>query len=243
MRLIHSRVGGCAIPHPFPLPQHHTQALMYDPGRVWFPLTSCQSWLERRDMSRGDEGCWAGLLLPSPLDFLWRQRLTEAFVYLFHDYVYELPEFMRSEVKWKATVHRSSERLKFVKPRKWQDSAKWKVKSQVKGSAWMKVSSLSASQTTHPSGSTLTSSTSECSLSLIPWHKPGQEMGWAGITQIRLQHCLWWCHLRVNEVDSILGLRWILTRMNFELFSQHFHRMGQVRIRSLFLPVVLDLFL
>lgn len=191
-----------------------------------FPLTRCQSWLEQRDMSRGEVGCWGWAPAPQPLGLHSAAASRRGFVYLFHDYVYELPEFMRSEVKWKVTVHRSSERLKFVKPRKWQDSAKWKVKSQVKGSAWMKVSSLSASQTTHPSGSTLTSSASKCSLSLIPWHKPGQEMGWAGVTQTRLQHWLWWCHLRVTEVDSILGLRQILTTINFELFSQNFHQDG-----------------
>lgn len=36
----------------------------------------------------------------------------------------------------------------------------------------------------------------------------------------------WWCHLRVTEVDSILGLRWILTTMNFELISQILHQDG-----------------
>lgn len=120
-----------------------------------FPLRRCQSWLEQRVMSRGEGGCWGWAPAPQPLGLHSAAASRRGFVYLFHDYVYELPEFMRSEVKWKVTVHRSSERLKFVKPRKWQDSAKWKVKSQVKGSAWMKVSSLSARQTTHPSGSIL----------------------------------------------------------------------------------------
>lgn len=34
--------------------------------------------------------------------------------------------------------------------------------------------------------------------------EPAQEMGWAGTAQIRLQHWLQ-CHLRLIEVDSILG--------------------------------------
>lgn len=35
MRLILSRVGGCAIPHPFPLPWHNTQALKYSHSSIW----------------------------------------------------------------------------------------------------------------------------------------------------------------------------------------------------------------
>lgn len=127
--------------------------------------------------TKGHVQGWSWAPAPQPLGLHSASASRGDFVYLFHDYVYELPEFMRSEVKWKVTVHRSSERLKFVKPRKWQDSAKGKVKSQVKGSAWMKVSSLSAGQTTHPSGSKLTSSTAKSSLSLIPWHKPGMGKG------------------------------------------------------------------
>lgn len=56
---------------------------------------------------------------------------SRCFVYLFPNYMYEISKFMRSQVKWKVTVERSSEKLKFAKPKKWQDSAKWKVKSQV----------------------------------------------------------------------------------------------------------------
>jgi hypothetical protein len=50
------------------------------------------------------------------------------FVYLFLNYMYKISEFMRSQVKWKVTVERSSEKLKFAKPKKWQDSAKWRSK-------------------------------------------------------------------------------------------------------------------
>lgn len=42
-----------------------------------------------------------------------------SFAYLSWDYVYELPEFMRSKAKWKAIVHRSRGRLTFAKSRKW----------------------------------------------------------------------------------------------------------------------------
>lgn len=69
---------------------------------------------------------------------------SRCFVYLFPNYMYEISEFMRSQVKWKVTVERSSEKLKFAKPKKWQDSAKWKVKSQVTDSVWMKASGLFA---------------------------------------------------------------------------------------------------
>lgn len=64
------------------------------------------------------------------------------FVYLFPNCMYETSEFMRSQVKTKVTVERSSEKLKFAKPKKWQDSAKWKVKSQVTDSVQMKASGL-----------------------------------------------------------------------------------------------------
>lgn len=126
----------------------------------------------------GGMGCRGWAPVPRPLGLHSAAASRGRFVYLFRDYVYELPEFMRSEVKWKATVHRSSERLKFVKPRKWQDSAKWKVKSQVKGSAWMKVSSLSAGWTTHPSGPMPRPSASKCSSKFIPWHQ-SQEKRWS----------------------------------------------------------------
>ena len=49
--------------------------------------------------------------------------------------MYEISEFMRPQVKWKVTMERSSEKLEFAKPKKWQDSAKWKVESQVTDSA------------------------------------------------------------------------------------------------------------
>lgn len=199
MRLTLSRAGGSAIPHPFPLPRHNTQALMNSHAvNDALPTGEMQPWLEQR----GEVGCWGWAPAPQPLGLHSAAASRGGFVYLFHDYVYELPEFMRSEVKWKVTVHRSSERLKFVKPRKWQDSAKWKVKSQVKGSLWMKVSRLSAGQTTHPRGSTLPSSASKCSLTLIPWHIPGQEMDCAGITQTRLvvpfEGDWGWFHLRAQ---------------------------------------------
>ena len=56
---------------------------------------------------------------------------SRCFVYLFPNYMYEISEFMRPQVKWKVTMERSSEKLEFAKPKKWQDSAKWKVESQV----------------------------------------------------------------------------------------------------------------
>ena len=136
-----------------------------------FTLIRCWSRLEQRDISTG----WGGMpglgscfLAPWASFSISVSRPLCLFVPRLRVW-----EFMRSEVKWKVTVHRSSERLKFVKPRKWQDSAKWKVKSQVKGSVWMKVSSLHAGRTTHPSGPMPTSSASKCGWNFIPWHRPG----------------------------------------------------------------------
>lgn len=172
--LIHSKVGGCGIPRPFPLPQHNAPALMYGRGRVQWAsrwLDAGPGW-NKGTCPRGEAGCRGWAPAPRPLGLHSAAASRGRFVYLFRDYVYELPEFMRSEVKWKVTVHRSSERLKFVKPRKWQDSAKWKVKSQVKGSVWMKVSSLHAGRTTHPSGPVPTSSASKCGWNFISWHRP-----------------------------------------------------------------------
>lgn len=51
---------------------------------------------------------------------------------------------MRSQVKWKVTVERSSEKQKFAKLEKWQDGAEWKVKSQVTGADEMKACSVFA---------------------------------------------------------------------------------------------------
>lgn len=138
-----------------------------------FPLIRCQSWLNKGTCPWGKAGCRGWAPAPWPLGLRSAAASRGCFVYLFRDYVYDLPEFMRSEVEWKVTVHRSSERLKFVKPRKWQDSAKWKVKSQVKGSAWMKVSSLHDGRTTHPSRPVLMSSASKCSWNFTPWYSPG----------------------------------------------------------------------
>lgn len=67
---------------------------------------------------------------------------SRCFVYLFPNYMYEISEFMRSQVKWKVTVERSSEKLEFAKPKKWQDSTKWKVESQVTDSEQMKASGM-----------------------------------------------------------------------------------------------------
>lgn len=160
----------------------------------------------------GTKGCpwpWGGLSwqgwAPTPrlLGLHSAAASHNRFVYLFHDYMYELPEFLRSEVKWKVTVHRSSERLKFVKPRKWQDSAKWKVKSQVKGSAWMKASSLHAGRTTHPSRPVPMSSTSKSSWNFIPWHQP--QLGrWA--KQALLRSVLSVVQFEVNWCWFNLGL-------------------------------------
>ena len=70
---------------------------------------------------------------------------SRCFVYLFPNYMYEISEFMRSQVKWKVTVERSSEKLEFAKPKKWQDSTKWKVESQVTDSEQMSSMLLSTS--------------------------------------------------------------------------------------------------
>lgn len=69
------RAGGCATPHPFPWEHTGTDEQAWQCVML-FPLTRCQSWLEQRDMSRGEAG--AGLLLPSPLGFIRQQRLAEA---------------------------------------------------------------------------------------------------------------------------------------------------------------------
>lgn len=174
------------IPYTFLVPQHSSSALIHSCRRSNMLCTA-----QRLALTRTKEPCpWGGVGSQGWAAAAWPLGLPSAaashgrFVYLFRDYVYELPEFMRSGVKWKVAVHRSSERLKFVKPRKWQDSAKWKVKSQVKGSAWMKASSPCAGRTTHPSGPIPTSSASKRGWNFIPWHR-SQHRRWAEQAPLR----------------------------------------------------------
>lgn len=99
MRLILSRAGGSALPHPFPLPRHNTALKNSHAGYDALPTGEMQPWLEQRDTQRGEVGCWGWAPAPQPLGLRSAAASRRGFVYLFHDYVYELPEFMRSEVK------------------------------------------------------------------------------------------------------------------------------------------------
>lgn len=54
----------------------------------------------------------------------------------------EISKFRRPQVKWKVTAESTSKKRKFAKPEKWQGSAKWKVKGQVKDCTQMKANAL-----------------------------------------------------------------------------------------------------
>lgn len=205
------------IPHPFPLPQYNTPVLTYGHGRV-----QCTShWLDagpgwnKETCPWGEVGCrgWAPAPQPLGLHSAAVSRRLCLFVPRLHVWasrIYGIRGQVKghsSQAKWEAKICETKEMTGQCQVKGQKSSERFSVDESEQPVCW-----LDHTPKEDPYQHPQHQNAAEIS---FPGIDPAREMGWAGIAWIRLQHWLWWCSLRLTEVDSIWGSdrywqQWIL---------------------------------